>query len=223
MAALGRYLHGRGLQFGLYTARGPQECCGRTGYNGSMHAARDARAFASFGVDYLKIDSCVSDHRARVPIPILRTDHTHARAHIHVACTNVDMTRPLEPPHPIPPLSLTLVRVAFPSTPPSNGLPRNQRTAPPRFFKGWAPDATESQWDQFAAMRDALNRTGRPVYLSICELANATAADNGTCAATSVICDLGSLSQEFVSSTCDPTRAVGCTLLSTLVPMLGGC
>ena len=28
---------------------------------------------------------------------------------------------------------------------------------------------------------DALNRTGRRVYLSVCELANATAADDGPC------------------------------------------
>ena len=55
MAALGRYLHDRGLRFGLYTARGPRECCGRTGYSGSQHAVRDAETFASWGVDYLKV------------------------------------------------------------------------------------------------------------------------------------------------------------------------
>ena len=55
MAALGRYLHQRGLLFGLYTARGKRECCGRTGYDGAEDAQRDANMFAMWGVDYLKV------------------------------------------------------------------------------------------------------------------------------------------------------------------------
>ena len=31
-------------------------------------------------------------------------------------------------------------------------------------------DGPGSEWDQFAAMRDALNATGRPVYVSVCEI-----------------------------------------------------
>lgn len=31
-------------------------------------------------------------------------------------------------------------------------------------------DGPGTEWEQFAAMRDALNATGRPVYLSICEI-----------------------------------------------------
>jgi alpha-galactosidase len=91
MEELGKYIHSLGLKFGLYTARGPVECCGRTGYNGSVHAAADAATFAHWGVDYLKIDSC-------------------------------------------------------------------------------GADGPGSEWDQFAAMRDALNATGRPVYVSVCEI-----------------------------------------------------
>eukprot|EP00038_Savillea_parva_P020142 m.30502 g.30502 ORF g.30502 m.30502 type:complete len:465 (-) comp4717_c0_seq1:3121-4515(-) len=91
MKSLGDYIHARGLKFGLYTARGPVECCGRTGYNGSVHAHRDAAMFAAWGVDYLKIDSC-------------------------------------------------------------------------------GVDGPGSEWDQFAVMRDALNATGRPVYVSVCEI-----------------------------------------------------
>lgn len=46
MKALADFIHSKNLLFGLYTARGPRECCGRTGYNGSVHADRDAATFA---------------------------------------------------------------------------------------------------------------------------------------------------------------------------------
>eukprot|EP00040_Diaphanoeca_grandis_P015815 m.81131 g.81131 ORF g.81131 m.81131 type:complete len:351 (-) comp25388_c0_seq1:191-1243(-) len=91
MQSLSDYIHSKGLKFGLYTARGEHECCGRLGYNGSEYASRDADMFAKWGVDYLKIDSC-------------------------------------------------------------------------------GADAAGTEWEQFAFMRDALNATGRPVYLSIYEI-----------------------------------------------------
>lgn len=63
MATLGEYLHSRGLRFGLYASPGTQTCAqltgtypGRTGSIG--HEERDARAFAAWGVDYLKYDWC---------------------------------------------------------------------------------------------------------------------------------------------------------------------
>ena len=64
--AFGDYLHSLNLTFGLYTSSGPATC---QGYPGSwQHEAEDALTFASWGVDYLKLDSCyqfnVSD-RAR--------------------------------------------------------------------------------------------------------------------------------------------------------------
>ncbi len=66
MAALGRYLHSRGLRFGLYAAPGEQTCAqrsgtypGRTGSGGSEDL--DARTFAAWGVDYLKYDWCGPD------------------------------------------------------------------------------------------------------------------------------------------------------------------
>eukprot|EP00039_Didymoeca_costata_P003362 m.67148 g.67148 ORF g.67148 m.67148 type:complete len:437 (+) comp11864_c0_seq1:147-1457(+) len=95
MKALSDYIHSKGLLFGLYTARGVTECCGRVGYNGSAYAQRDANTFVSWGIDYLKVDSCANN-----------------------------------------------------------------------------PDSEETQWNQFANMRDALNKTGRPVYLSVCEIWN---------------------------------------------------
>lgn len=63
MAALGAYLHARGLRFGLYASPADRTCAqrygahpGRTGSVGSEDL--DARTFAAWGVDYLKYDWC---------------------------------------------------------------------------------------------------------------------------------------------------------------------
>jgi alpha-galactosidase len=66
LAAFGSYLHSLNLSFGLYTSSGPATCAG---FPGSwQHELVDAKTFASWGVDYLKLDCCyqfnVSD-RAR--------------------------------------------------------------------------------------------------------------------------------------------------------------
>ncbi|MFI7370755.1 glycoside hydrolase family 27 protein [Actinoplanes sp. NPDC049668] len=63
MKALGDYIHGKGLKFGIYQAPLDQTCAqyfdsypGATGSQG--HEAQDARQFAAWGVDYLKYDWC---------------------------------------------------------------------------------------------------------------------------------------------------------------------
>ncbi|AGL16775.1 alpha-galactosidase [Actinoplanes sp. N902-109] len=63
MKALGDYLHGKGLKFGLYEGPLDKTCAqyfnsypGATGSQG--HEAQDARQFAAWGVDYLKYDWC---------------------------------------------------------------------------------------------------------------------------------------------------------------------
>jgi alpha-galactosidase len=63
MKALGDYIHGRGLKFGIYEVPTDRTCAQRSGaYPGSTgsmgHEAQDARTFASWGVDYLKYDWC---------------------------------------------------------------------------------------------------------------------------------------------------------------------
>lgn len=63
MAALGSYLHGLGLKFGIYEDAGYATCGGRPGSGvpnggGADHFAQDAKTFASWGVDYLKLDGC---------------------------------------------------------------------------------------------------------------------------------------------------------------------
>ncbi|UQU68518.1 RICIN domain-containing protein [Couchioplanes caeruleus] len=63
MKALGDYLHGKGLKFGLYQVPVDKTCAqyfgsypGATGSQG--HEAQDARQFSAWGVDYLKYDWC---------------------------------------------------------------------------------------------------------------------------------------------------------------------
>ena len=56
LAWLGDYLHARGLKFGIYEDAGTSTCGGRPGSWG--HFQQDADTFASWGVDYLKLDSC---------------------------------------------------------------------------------------------------------------------------------------------------------------------
>ncbi len=63
MKALGDYLHGKGLKFGIYQVPLDKTCAqyfnsypGATGSQG--HETQDARQFAAWGVDYLKYDWC---------------------------------------------------------------------------------------------------------------------------------------------------------------------
>jgi alpha-galactosidase len=56
MAYVGAQLHSMGLKFGIYEDAGTSTC---GGYAGSWnHWAQDADLFASWGVDYLKLDGC---------------------------------------------------------------------------------------------------------------------------------------------------------------------
>lgn len=53
---LASYVHAQGFKFGIYTDRGNKTCAGRPASGG--HEAIDAKTFASWGVDYVKQDSC---------------------------------------------------------------------------------------------------------------------------------------------------------------------
>lgn len=56
MKALGDYIHGKGLGFAIYTAESTETC---GGYPASLgNEMLDAQTFASWGVDYLKVDGC---------------------------------------------------------------------------------------------------------------------------------------------------------------------
>ncbi|MFC1415221.1 NEW3 domain-containing protein [Streptacidiphilus cavernicola] len=66
MAYVGRRLHSMGLKFGIYEDAGTSTC---GGYPGSEdHWTQDADLFASWGVDYVKLDGC------NVPTPAGEND-----------------------------------------------------------------------------------------------------------------------------------------------------
>lgn len=56
---LADYVHSKGLKLGVYTDAGRYTCQRRPGSN--EHEVQDAKAYASWGVDYVKIDWCYSD------------------------------------------------------------------------------------------------------------------------------------------------------------------
>jgi len=56
MKALADYVHSRGLKLGIYSSPGPNTCAGYEGSYG--HEIQDAKAYASWGIDYLKYDWC---------------------------------------------------------------------------------------------------------------------------------------------------------------------
>ncbi|MFJ9643131.1 ricin-type beta-trefoil lectin domain protein [Streptomyces sp. NPDC101206] len=63
MAWLGEYLHAKGLKFGIYQDAGSLTCekypgSGAPEGGGPDHYAQDARQFASWKVDYVKMDGC---------------------------------------------------------------------------------------------------------------------------------------------------------------------
>ncbi|MFA7229580.1 MAG: putative Ig domain-containing protein, partial [Melioribacteraceae bacterium] len=62
MKALGDSIHSLGLKFGIYSSPGPLTCGGYTG--SYQYEINDARAYASWGIDYLKYDWCSYDEIA---------------------------------------------------------------------------------------------------------------------------------------------------------------
>jgi alpha-galactosidase len=54
---LADYVHSLGLKFGIYTSIGAENCAG-TSAGSYGHYAQDAKTFASWGVDYVKVDWC---------------------------------------------------------------------------------------------------------------------------------------------------------------------
>jgi alpha-galactosidase len=54
--ALADYVHSKGLKLGIYTDIGTMTCAKRPGSQG--HEAQDAKTYAAWGVDYVKVDWC---------------------------------------------------------------------------------------------------------------------------------------------------------------------
>lgn len=56
MRPMAKYIHDKGLKFGIYSSAGTKSCQQLAGSLG--HEEEDATDFASVGVDYLKYDNC---------------------------------------------------------------------------------------------------------------------------------------------------------------------
>ncbi|KAF9093575.1 hypothetical protein BGX23_003183 [Mortierella sp. AD031] len=62
---LGKYLHDRGFKFGIYQDAGYKTC---GGYPGSLgHFEQDVAQFASWEVDYIKLDGCYVNRNESLP------------------------------------------------------------------------------------------------------------------------------------------------------------
>lgn len=59
MKVLGDYMHSKNIDFGTYSDAGTRTCGGFPGSKG--YEEIDAKTFASWGVDYLKLDGCYND------------------------------------------------------------------------------------------------------------------------------------------------------------------
>jgi alpha-galactosidase len=57
--ALADYVHSKGLKFGLYTCAGTMTCQKKPG--SYLHEAQDAMTYASWNVDYIKVDWCFTE------------------------------------------------------------------------------------------------------------------------------------------------------------------
>ncbi|GMS78980.1 hypothetical protein PENTCL1PPCAC_1155, partial [Pristionchus entomophagus] len=60
MKALAKYMHDKGLAFGIYEDYGTKTCAGFPGSYGFIQT--DAQSFADWNADYLKFDGCNIDH-----------------------------------------------------------------------------------------------------------------------------------------------------------------
>jgi Alpha galactosidase A len=85
MAALAASVHARGLKFGLYTAASNSTCAA---YPGSLgREALDAATFASWGVDYLKVDGCGEAESYATSFPAITRAMRNAQPSAILACS----------------------------------------------------------------------------------------------------------------------------------------
>ncbi|MFA5817567.1 MAG: NPCBM/NEW2 domain-containing protein [Bacteroidales bacterium] len=73
MKAIGDYIHSKGLKFGIYECRGYLTCQGLPG--SFEHEQADMNSFASWGVDYIKLDACYAEKNGRLTTEDLKIYH----------------------------------------------------------------------------------------------------------------------------------------------------
>jgi alpha-galactosidase len=83
MKALGDYIHGKGLKFGIYSGPGPTTC--QRLEASWQHELQDFLTFAKWGVDYLKYDWCgytsvLAPGETNQQLPVLKRPYQVGRA-----------------------------------------------------------------------------------------------------------------------------------------------
>jgi len=78
MKAIGDYIHGKGLEYGIYQDRGKWTCQQLPGSLG--HERIDMETFAEWGVDYIKMDSCFAESNGRMSSEDYAIFRRHIRA-----------------------------------------------------------------------------------------------------------------------------------------------
>jgi len=83
MKALGDYIHGKGLKFGIYSGPGPTTC--QRLEASWQHEVQDFRTYADWGVDYLKYDWCsyssvLAPGETNQQLPVLKRPYQVARS-----------------------------------------------------------------------------------------------------------------------------------------------
>lgn len=73
MKAIGDYIHSKGLKFGIYECRGDLTCQKLPG--SFEHEQTDMDTFASWGVDYIKLDACYAIKNGRLSSEDLNVYH----------------------------------------------------------------------------------------------------------------------------------------------------
>jgi len=158
MAALGAYVHARGLKFGIYSSPGEMTC---GGYPGSLgYEELDAKTYASWGVDYLKYDWCfyktVASNLAAERQGKLLPDHAARLKQLAEEYNPLNASRVRPRP---PEMAKRMKEIEEEQKRILSAIPAAQRDAIDR----------EIAMDSYGRMGKALEASGRDIVYSLCQ------------------------------------------------------
>jgi alpha-galactosidase len=92
MKALGDYIHGKGLKFGIYTGPGPATC--QRLEASWQHELQDFKTFAEWGVDYIKYDWCgyssvLAQGETNQQLPVLKRPYQVGRTALNQVARDI--------------------------------------------------------------------------------------------------------------------------------------
>ena len=161
IGAVARYVNGLGdgqLRLGLYSEHDTGDCCGGPGMKG--HEDQDAAFYKANGIDYLKVDSCAG-HTLTPRAMYNDFVSAGARARLDLSTSGLRCWRALLA------CAAGLCWSVLPER--DSGVPLASAAGS---FTSRRIEPLELGLQ--ANIRDALNRTGHPVYLNICPTLSVT-------------------------------------------------